>query len=338
MSTPNFGSAAGVAAVPFPDGQPAGYRWLDDEPRFDPERHLALTEPDHVVTLADLGYEPADRKGTATDIAISAPFRILSDEGAAVMLDVARRLRPLARRAGDRIENTVRGGVYTSRWLRDLCLSPEVATALGAIYGTDVSPHPMGLHLGHLNYEPSVITDAVDKWHHDTLPLDFVMTVTDPTATPGGRFEYFTGTKAEAAELKAAGATPPPDRVVAPGLPGPGWAVALHGNMVVHRGGPLTAKAERITMVNGYVALDTAFDMQSRMADLKHVDDPTLLYYEWVRFAAWRARSRLDSLIGSVGYGTTPDEAARLLEDAVADAVRAVEEIRAPLPVIDHYE
>lgn len=91
-------------------------------------------------------------------------------------------------------------------------------------------------------------------------------------------------------------------------------------------------------MVNGYVALDTSVDMQSRMADLKHVDDPELLYFEWARFAAWRARSRLDAVIASISYGVAPAEAAGLLDQAVEDVVRAAEEIRAPLPVIDHYE
>ena len=62
------------------------------------------------------------------------------------------------------------------------------------------------------------------------------------------------------AELAAAGKTPPPERTVAPEFPGPGHAIALHGDMVVHRAGPLTELTERISMVNGYVALDTELD------------------------------------------------------------------------------
>ena len=325
-------------AVRFPASQPAGYEWFDDEPVFDPDRHLALTEPDHVVSLADLGYSPDEIAGTATDIAISAPFRILSDEGAEIMLATARRLREFCRPAGDRIEHTVRGGVYRSRWLRDLCLSPDVAEHLSNIYGTDVAPHPMGLHLGHLNYEPSVIDAAVDKWHHDTLPLDFVMTVTDPTITPGGRFEYFLGTKADAEAMRSAGTRPDGDRVVAPDLPGPGWAVALHGNMVVHRGGPLTAQAERITMVNGYVASDPVADNQSRTVDLLAVDDREVLFAEWTRFAAWRASARLQQVIDSIEFGVDPADAARQLEDAVADAVTAAREMQSGTVTIDHYE
>jgi hypothetical protein len=209
---------------------------------------------------------------------------------------------------------------------------------MSAVYGTEVAPHPMGVHLGHLNYEPSVIDAAVDKWHHDTLPLDYVMTVTDPTITPGGRFEYFVGTKAEAAALRDAGEKPPVDRVVAPGLPGPGWAVAMHGNMVVHRGGPLTAEAERITMVNGYVALDPMRHHQSRTVDLLGVDDPEVLFTEWTRFAAWRTTARLQALIDGIGFGIRPDEAAAALTEAVHEALAAAEEMQRNDHRTEHYE
>lgn len=325
-------------AVRFPERRPAGYDWLPDEPAFDPDVHLALTEPDEVLTLADLGYGADEIAATATPVAISAPFRILSDRGAALMLDTARRLRRFCRPAAERIERTVRGGVYRSRWLRDLCLSTDVAAHLSRIYGTDVAPHPMGLHLGHLNYEPSAIDAAVDKWHHDTLPLDYVMSVTDPVSTPGGRFEYFLGTKADAAELRSAGRTPGPDRIVAPPIPGPGWAVALHGNMVVHRGGPLTAQAERITMVNGYVAMAPVADNQSRTIDLLAVDDREILFTEWTRFAAWRTAARLQQVIDTVGFGVDPAAAARMLQDAISDATAAAHEMQATAVTIDHYE
>ena len=92
-------------AVPFPETLPTGYEWLDDEPMFDPERHLQLEAPAEILMLADLGYTEDEIATKATPVAVSSPFRILSDEGAAIMLETARRLRPYARNAGDRIEN-----------------------------------------------------------------------------------------------------------------------------------------------------------------------------------------------------------------------------------------
>jgi len=325
-------------AVPFPDVSPPGYQWLDDEPTFDPARHLDVRPPDEVVLLSDLGYDDADIAPTATPVAFTSPFRVLSDEGAAVLLDTARRLRPFQARARDRIENMVRGGCHRSRWLRDLCLAPEVTAVMSRIYGTAVAPHTMPVHLGHLNYEPTTVGDAVDKWHHDTLALDYVMPVNDPRTLPGGRFEVFLGTKAEAAALAAAGKRPPADRILAPEFGGPGWAIALHGNMVVHRGGPLTEAAERITMVNGYVSLDRTRDDQSRSRDLIGVDDPAVLAAEWARHAAWRGVGRLQEVLDTVPYGIDNEVAADLLDEAITDVWRAICELRSEPPPIEHYE
>ena len=315
-------------AVPFPDTQPSGYEWLEDEPAFDPDRHLQLETPAEIVLLTDLGYTEAEIAGKATPVAASAPFRMLSDEGAAVMLDVARRLRGFVKPAGDRIENVLRGACYRSRWLRDLCISQDVSNHLEQIYGTSIAPHPMPVHLGHMNFEPKRIEKAIDKWHHDTLPLDYVLMVTDPKTVNGGRFEYFVGTKSEAAELAAVGKTPPPERTVAPDFPGPGYAIALHGDMVVHRAGPLFDLDERISMVNGYVSLDTSLDEQSRSVDLIPVDDHEVLWTEWAKMAAWRSQGRLAALIEQLPFTSDRDRVIGELESAIADASRAVEEMR----------
>lgn len=324
--------------MPFPSSQPPGYAWLEDEAVFDPAEHLRLEAPDSVTTLAEFGYTDDEIAPTATPVAVSSPFRVLSDEGAAVLLDTSRRLRSFAKRAGDRIENTVRGGCYRSRFLRDLCIDPEVTAMMGSIYGTAVAPHTMPVHLGHLNYEPTNVHEAVDKWHHDTIPLDFVMMVSDPATLPGGRFEYFIGTKADVAALAARGERPPSDRVVAPHFPGPGYAIALHGDMVVHRGAPLTEQAERITMVNAYVATDRTRADQSRARDLIGVDDESHLYAEWTGHVAWRAQGRLAALGESVEFGLTRDDAITALEDAVADVTRAIDDMRAGPRDAEHYE
>ena len=324
-------------AVPFPETQPAGYEWLGNEPAFDPERHLQLGEPADVVMLGDLGYDPTEIDSKATPVAASSPFRVLSDEGAAVMLDVARRLRSFARPAGNRIERMTRGGCYRSRWLRDLCTSPQVSDHLERIYGTAIAPHPMPVHLGHINYEPSRIDTAIDKWHHDTLPLDYVMAVTDPALVPGGRFEYFRGTKHEAADLAAQGRTPPPERIVAPEFDGPGYAIALHGDMVVHRAAPLAELTERISMVNGYVALDASIDDQSRTADLIIVDDHESLWTEWAKMAAWRSQGRLWDLIESLEFTNDRDIVVSRLESAVVDVQRAIDQMQAGERMTEHY-
>jgi len=328
-----------AVAVPFPEIVPDCYEPLGTEPAFDPAVHLALEDPVEVTLLTDLGYGEHEIATKATPIAASAPFRILSDEGATVMLDVARRLKVHRYSAGDRIENVVRGGCYRSTWLRDLCTSQDLNAHLEKIYGIEIAPHPMPLQLGHINYEPSTPDTAIDKWHHDTLPLDFVMTVTDPALVDGGRFEYFVGTRAEAEALREAGAMPPSERVVTPDFAGPGWAIALHGDMVVHRAGPLNSLTERISLVNGYVALDTTRDEQSRTNALLSVDPPAVVAAEWARFAAWRAQGRLATLIDSVPFDAGAEVVASALERAVEDVERAIAQMRdRGEPEFHHYE
>lgn len=331
-------TATSAIAVPFPEASPPGYEWFEDEPVFDPGRHLALEEPDEVVMLKDLGYSDDDLVGKATPVAASSPFRILSDEGVTQMFATARRLRSFVKPAGDRIERTVRGGCYRSRWLRDLCLSPDLTAHLAAIYQTPVAPHAMPLHLGHLNYEPSTINTAVDKWHHDTLPLDIVMMVTDPNNVAGGEFEYFQGTKDEVAALAKLGQSIPRQRVVGPTFGGAGFGIALHGDMVVHRAAPVRKKQERITMVNGYVALNPMLNDQSRCRDLIAVDDPSILWTEWAKFVAWRSHGRLAALLEELPFTDDVEAVVGKLQHAIADVQQAVSEMRDGEVAISHYE
>ena len=325
-----------MVAVPFPDTQPKGYERLLEEPVFDPARDLALEFPAETVMLSELGYSPDVIGSKATPFAVSSPFRVLSDQGVSTLLRISRRLRNFTV-SSQRTQHMVRGGSYRSRWFRDLCTSPELAAHLSAIFGIAVAPHPMALQLGHLNFEPDNLTEAVDKWHHDTLPLDFVMMVTDPAELAGGDFEWFRGTKNEAAEL--APLPPPAERRVAPHFPGAGYSVALHGDMVVHRAAPLREKGERCTFVNGYVAMDTRADEQSRTRDLIGMDDPEVLYTEWAKYAAWRSAGRLQHLIEDLDFTSDAVAVADRLQAAIADAQRAADEMRAGKPPWQaHYE
>jgi len=325
------------AAIPFPEELPAGFEWFKNEPAFDPSVHLALEMPDTIRHLQEFGYSDEEISRKATSVAVSSPFRILSDEGAAALLNVARQLR-LHSISCERIQNMVRGGCYRSKFLRDLCVDPSLTELMCSIYQTDVAPHTMPLHLGHMNFSPDDLSKAVDKWHHDTLPLDTVMMVSDPATLDGGKFEYFVGTKDEMEELAKEGKPPPADRVEAPHFAGPGYAIALHGNMIVHRGGALNKPGERISMVNGYVSTNTALDDQHRHADLKLVDPPEALYAEWARHAAWRGKSRLEQLLADLEFNSDKEHIANQLEDAIKDVQTAIVEMKQENLEMHHYE
>ena len=314
-------------ALEFPRVSPAGLPPLEREPEFDPARHLALERPEKIVTLRDLGYPPEEIAACPTDLGITSCFRVLSDEGVACLLEVARALVPYVRGV-ERISRMVRGGAYQSRFLRDLCLSPDVARWISEICGAPMAPHSIPHQLGHLNYNPLKLGENVDKWHVDTLRIDYVMFVTDPNAVEGGEFEYFLGTRHEAKALHRAGQKLPPERVVAPRLPGAGYAVLQQGNMVVHRAKGLTRVGERITMVNGYVPSDPGIPDYTRFDQLALADPAHIAAPEYARHVAWLSRERLQAFIDEQLYSADRATIASRLEAIAAYLLKAGADIR----------
>lgn len=313
------------------DVLPAGFERLADEPEFVPARHLALERPDRLISLAELGYSAEEIAACPTDFAATSVFRVLSAEGVACLYDVIKRMEPFARK-NPRIERCLRGGVYRSKFLRDLCLSEDVAEFLSEIAGVALAPHTTPHQLGHVNFNPLEPGLNVDKWHADTLRFDYVMFVTDPKAVIGGAFQYFRGTKAEMAAMRSAGGEVPANRIIAPKMPGPGYAILQQGNMVVHRAKGLEAPGERITMVNGYIPADPATPDYLRYDQLLFADPPHVVTSEFTRHVAYRGRQLLDAELAAttfsddrLAHAERLERAARLLADAAAE-IRAADE------------
>ena len=312
---------------------PKGYNWLASEPEFAPQTHLALEMPEVIESLSDFGYAQQDIDACPSDFAVSSIFRVLSDEGAACLLEVCRQLEAFTT-SNARIERNTRGGVYRSRFLRDLCQSPDVSDFMSKIAGVPLLPHSISHQLGHLNYNPREIGKNVDKWHVDTLRYDYVMFVTDPTTVKGGEFQYFKGTKYEMATFKETGTSVPADRIISPTMPGPGYAVLQQGNMVVHQAKGLTEQGERITMVNGYVAADANIPDFTRYDQLKLVDPSDVVTAEFARHhanLAHRLVQQAGFVADEVVYAQHLREAARRLLVA-ADEIETTQDCK-----IEHF-
>jgi hypothetical protein len=313
----------------FPTSIPDGFPPIEDEPVFDPARHLALEEPETIVLLTDLGYSKEVVEGCPSPLALTSSFRLLSPEGADCLLGVARKLKRHARSI-ERISRMVRGGVYQSRFLRDLCLCPQVTELVSEICVAPVAPHTMPHQLGHLNYNPDTVGENIDKWHSDTLRIDYVLFVTDPNTFDGGEFQTFRGTKDEVSELKRLGRPLPEDRIDSWKAPGPGYASLLQGNMVVHRAKALKSPGERITMVNGYVPRDLRYPDFTRFDQLYLADPAHVAVTEYERQTAWLAREHLQHLIDHPVYSKDRlrsverlEHAARLLQTAANEIKQA---------------
>lgn len=329
-----------AAPLAFPSDRPSYIKRTIDEPVFDPKRHLQLTPPQRVWTLEEFGYDATLRARSASPIAITSPFRVLSDEGVAALQSVLRDLRSDAHVAtGRRLSVFLTGGAHRAKFLRDLVSAPELVDHFSMIAETPLAPHPIPHFQAYVNYSPDDPSKAVDTWHVDSLGYDAVLMVSDPTKLKGGRFQFFRGTFMEAAEIVGARSEQeltqgwaqelPADRVESVIFPGAGYAVFMQGDFIFHRAGKLEEPGERITMVPGYLARDLAYPDRVKSKGMQNWRDQHLMT-EVTRYAAWLGREKLQRLIDELRFEEEENRAALAvkLEAAVADVLRIAQEMR----------
>jgi len=318
----------------LPTSTPSGYEPLPDEPEFDPARHLALEPPERVWTLKDFGYSEEEIRASATPIAVTGPIRVLSKAGADAARTVALALKSRSQ-TGDRTAHYLTGGVYRSKFLRDLCASRELTQFLSQVIRCEVLPHSMPSQQVYINYAPEDLSRAVDTWHADSIGMDTVVMVTDPTSFSGGRFQFFEGTTQEAARLlgtSSSGLTAaitrdlPPERVVTVEFPAAGYAIFQQGSMVIHRATRLLQRAERITMVFGYVAGDVVPPDPTRDSIAEWEEAGIIA--EYARHKAWLSATKLEHLIRELNVNAPRADICRMLGSAIADAQRALAVLR----------
>ncbi len=310
---------------------------IKDDPIFDPAIHLALEQPEHILSLEDFGYGEEIAGTTPTNIAATSCFRILSEEGVAALYHVCKQLEEFTT-SNPRISRNTRGGVYRSKFLRDFSLSVEVANHLSEIMQTPLLPHAMGHQLSHLNYQPLTLGENIDKWHYDTLQVDYVMFVTDPNDVEGGEFQYFRGTRDEMSALRNSRASINADRISAPDLPGAGYAVLIQGNYVVHQAKALRAEGERITLVNGYTYANLDTPDYTALGQIIHADPAQFASAEYARHMALRCAQQLQDSVNEPDYTLTPKQRAKLLKRARKELDEAIQQLsECEGEVIRHY-
>ena len=323
--------------LPFPASLPDGYEMREDEPPFEPARHLALEPPTRSWSLAELGYDAARIAGLPSPLAVAGPFRLLSPEGAATLeaiaLDLRRHTRQTARLEGfesNRKQSYLAGGAYRSRFLRELCRCPDVLDFCSGLAGTALGPHSLPSQQVYINYAPEELTADVDIWHADSIGFDYVLLASDPASFEGGSFEFFHGTRAEAAALlglpegglnRGGSEGIPDERIHSINFPGPGYALLQQGHLVVHRARRLTRPGQRVSLVPGLIPLDGAAEDPTDLARIATYGEPGLAA-EIARHGAWRARGRLAAFL----EGIDMDADAASLRDGVARAARDIDD------------
>jgi hypothetical protein len=302
------------------DARPPGYETVQADVGWD-ERYLRLEAPARVWALDELGQAVAG-PNALSPLAITSPFRVLSDEGVEVLRAIAEELRSLAS-GSERIPKRIRGVLYRSAFVRGLYADRTFLEFLRGLAQAPLEPHPATHHALQFNFAPEDLSKNVDQWHRDVVSFDFVLMVSDPRPMKGGRFEYFAGPVEEGRELLANGSGLPEERVVKVEFPGAGWAVLQQGHRVLHRAARLEEHYPRITMVCSYYTPHPTLEDPTELATLRKVDGREIALVEWSRYAAVVAARRLER------FAETKTDFRRPLEDvqkALRESIAGVEE------------
>ncbi len=286
-------------------------------------RYLQLEPPVAVHTFAELGN--VDEEVLLSPVAVTEPFRVLSDEGVAVALEISRGLEKIA--VGDARSKRMRGCTYRSRFFDGMYSDPELVSFLGQLAQADLREHPIGHHRVQLNFAPDELARDVDVWHHDVVAYDFVMLLTDPAAMRGGNTEFFRGTVEEGMAILAERGAIPAERIGAVGYPGAGWAFLQQGHQVLHRAARLEEAYPRVSLVASYYCADARFREPTILPPLRRADGRDVALVEWAGYAAYRTIERLQAFLAAEPDFTAGPEAARQrLAACLVDATAALEE------------
>ena len=199
---------------------------------------------------------------------------------------------------------------------------------MSSIAGVDLIPHPMALYQGHINMKPDEPGRDVDRWHTDTVSMDYVLLVTERGTFEGGDFEYLQTTKARAIRSLIREEEKP--HIVRVAFPRAGYAVLQQGNMVVHRGSAVTKGTDRKTLVQSYIPDSADFAEVSKLDDCKPVDPHEILFTEWARYKAFLSSRRLQKLMETLPYTTDRNLLCNELRMAIRDVEEAILEISDP--------
>jgi hypothetical protein len=286
-------------------------------------RYLQLEPPARVHTFAEFGQPGGDV--LLSPVALTEPFRVLSDEGAAVALEIARGLEKIA--VGDARSKRIRGCTYRSRFFDGMYRDPALLAFLRRLAQADLREHPIGHHQVQLNFAPDELSRDVDVWHYDVVAYDFVMLLTDPAAMKGGNTEFFRGTVADGMAILAEQGALPAERIGAVTYPGAGWAFLQQGHQVLHRAARLEEAYPRVSLVASYYGADPGFRDPTILPPLRRADGRDTALVEWAGYAAYRTIERLQAfLAGGPDFAAGPEAARQRLAACLVDVSSAFEE------------
>lgn len=345
-----------IESCPFPTKNPDQYPEINDGIEFKASKHLAfpLEVPSHIkvlksdpsagigcVKLVELETSKYSRKIGLEDLAYTAPFRVLSDEGVKAFNQVIEKHEDEFAISTARNPKIIRSLGYISKFVRDLNESNELLDHLSTLANVSVAPHPMVTNYSQINFgEPpadkSSAAAPADIWHLDSV--DYVLVILLTEGFEGG--ELLVSNMDPTQAMARIRANDLPDELTSRiKYPKPGYGIFMQGSRIAHAVAPLTGgNSTRITSVSAYSSRDAfRIDRPSIYNALaqnhtKDVYDP-----DYTRNIAWRCKGKLEYLVKNPQFDNLDksDEVLKLVIDQLVMArkfMKGEQTDDAPLP------
>ena len=326
--------------LPFPTYSPSSFPVVEDAPEFDPERHLALEMPESTISLETFGYDRSTIEQCPTELAMTAPFSILSDAGVEALFDVGavfKRVSTLTENHPDAAYIKPRGCAYSSRFVQSLWTCPRVNEFFSDIAGVKLAPHPLPSAGAAFIFAPDDPARTNQGWHLDSVNFACVIALNDPETLSGGGFQYYRGTQDEIAGLIGVSQAElrttigrlgclPAENTITVKFPRAGHGILMQGNLILHRGEPLSAKASRTMFVPSYIAVDVSYPDVTNWREMSKWNSPTMRS-EYVRHKAWRAKQLLERMTGDLLIDDDPAVFKKAIDLAMAELSEAETEL-----------
>lgn len=305
---------------------PAEYSLVESDEQWD-SKYLEFVEPDRIYTFGDFEGIGTGGPTAYSEMALTTPFRMLSDEGVAIVQRILEELEPYAI-TSERTPAYLPGSVYRSQFLRGFYADPSVREFLSGMAQVSLDPFPVPYQALHVNYAPKELGQTVDQWHTDSVSFDWVMMVSDPREMKGGNLQQYLGVPEDGQRVLASGADLPEDQILTVSWPGPGWFILQQGHRMLHRVTPLLELHRRMTMVGSYyTAQPGKVDPIDRkpLNRLREEQDRAYTLVEWSRHHALRAAQSLQDFADTKARFDQPlDEVKHALHASISDIERVL--------------
>ncbi|CAF3991523.1 unnamed protein product [Rotaria sp. Silwood2] len=289
-----------------------------DEPTFDPDIHLAMTEPDFVVLLDGFQHVPkapqlsqAVASNGDSQLAYSGPFRLLSDEGYRVLRMILER-EMVHQTYDERHPARIRHSSYRSKWIQDFNRCPRILKHLSDITG-DVQLLPTALQSSYSHTNVGYAGgDNIDAYHCDSVPYVVILLACDMSNTVGGELQLIERDFKDAFNLIEQYKGQVPNEFIRTiDYLGQNSCVLMQGSRIVHRVTGIRSCSEpRITVVNSFMSTNPFTTEYTRYDTFRQEKTAAL---EYAIHKMWRANAQMLNLaIGSYEWPTHDQTIERL--------------------------